>query len=271
MIKITKEEFERFSKFVKANYGINFKKEKISLISGRLNNLLISQNFKSFSDYIDYIMTDKTGEAISVMLDKITTNHTFFMREADHFKFFKEINLPYLEEKVKDKDLRVWSAACSSGEEPYSLAMIIDEYFGKSKSLWDAKILATDISSKVLDIAKEGIYSKDKLTTIPMTWKLSYFKEYDKDNYIINDKIKNEVIFRRFNLMEKRFPFKKKFHIVFCRNVMIYFDEETKIDLINKIYDSMEVGGYLFIGHSETINRENSRFKYIKPSVYRKD
>lgn len=271
MVEITKQEFEKFSRYVKSNYGINFKEEKMPLISGRLSSVIESYNLENLSEYLDYVIADKTGEALSLMLDKITTNHTFFMRESQHFKLFKEHNLPMLERKVKDKDLRIWSAACSSGEEPYTLAMIIDEYFGTSKYLWDTKILATDISAKVLDIAREGIYAKEKLATIPQTWKLAYFNKYDNENYIINDKMKKEIIFRRFNLMDKRFPFKKKFHIIFCRNVMIYFDEDTKIELVNKIYDAMEVGGYLFIGHSESLNRDKTKFKYVMPAVYRKE
>lgn len=271
MLNITKREFEEFSKYVRAHYGINFKKEKKALIEGRLNGVIAENNFESLSEYLEYVIGDKTGHAASIMLNKITTNHTYFMREPEHFHFFKNEVLPYLERTVTNKDLRIWSAACSSGEEPYTLAMIIDEYFGHSKHLWDTKILATDISSQVLAKATSGIYSKESTDPLSKNWKLAYFSNHDNDNLIINQKIRNEVIFRKFNLVGGRFPFRKKLHVVFCRNVMIYFNEQTKIELINKIYDTMEDGGYLFIGHSEALTRGSTKFKYVMPSVYRKE
>ena len=270
MITITKKEFDQLSNFIKANYGIYLKPEKETLVIGRLQNELINKGFKSFSEYYSYVMNDKSGVAVSNLLDKITTNHTFFMREADHFSYFKDVVLPYFASKLTDKDLRIWCAGCSSGEEPYTLAMILDEYFGKGKLTWDTKVLATDISSKVLEEAKKGIYSNKEIDTLPAKWRLTYTKKLNNEEAVFIDKIRNDVIFRKFNLMETVFPFKRKFHIIFCRNVMIYFDDKTKNTLINKYYDLMEPGGYLFIGHSESLNREETRFKYVQPAVYRK-
>lgn len=256
--------------YIKANYGINLKEEKQSLVTGRFQNVLIQNSFNNFSEYFDYIVSDKTGDAVITLIDKITTNHTFFMREADHFFYFRDKVLPYLKSTVKDKDLRIWSAGCSTGEEPYTLAMIIDEFFGKEKMWWDTKILATDISSKVLDTAIKGIYSNEEIAALPLNWRLNYFKKLDNENSVLVDKIRNEVIYRKFNLMEEVFPFKRKFHVIFCRNVMIYFDAQTKRELVNKFYDLTEYGGYLFIGHSESLNREETKYKYIMPAVYRK-
>jgi chemotaxis protein methyltransferase CheR len=270
MYTITDKEFKQLSYYIKTNYGIHLKEHKRSLIAGRLNNVLLQMNFKSFSEYYDYIVTDKTGDAAATLIDKITTNHTFFMREVDHFYYFRDKVLPYLKKTIKDKDLRIWSAGCSSGEEPYTLAMIIDEYFGEEKKWWDTKILATDISSNSLDKAVKGIYSNEKTAPLPAHWKLNYFRKLDAEKSVIVDKIKNEVIYRRFNLMEPVFPFKKKFHVIFCRNVMIYFDNKTKTNLVNKFYDHMEYGGYLFIGHSESLSTDTTRFKYVMPAAYRK-
>jgi len=205
-----------------------------------------------------------------VLIDKITTNHTFFMREADHFYYFRDTVLPYLTRTVKEKDLRIWSAGCSTGEEPYTLAMIIDEFLGREKMLWNSKILATDISAKVLDVAQRGIYSNEEIASLPAQWRLNYFKKFNHEKSILIDRIINEVIYRKFNLMEGIFPFKRKFHVIFCRNVMIYFDNKTKDELVNKYYQQLEPGGYLFIGHSESLNRETTRLKYIMPAVYRK-
>lgn len=271
MISITDKEFEKLSAYIKKQYGINLKEEKRTLVTGRLYNELVKNGFDNYSDYIDYILADKSGNALNSLVNKITTNHTFFMREAEHFYFFRDAVLPYLVNTVKDKDLRIWSAGCSSGEEPYTLAMIIDEFLGKEKVWWDTKILATDISSKVIDRAVNGCYSKDEVENISPQWKLNYFTRVDKDKLKIADRIRNEVIFRRLNLMDDTFPFKKKFHVIFCRNVMIYFDVETKKKLINKFYHLLEYGGYLFIGHSEAIERGTTNFRYVMPAVYRKE
>jgi len=267
---ITNKEFHQLAAYIKENYGINLSEEKRALVTGRLYNVLLQNNFKNFSEYFEYILLDKTGNAAATLINKISTNHTFFMREAVHFSYFKDKVLPYLKSTVKDKDLRIWSAGCSSGEEPYTIAMLIDEFFEKEKTWWDAKVLATDISGNVLETATKGVYGNERTANLPTHWKLNYFKKIDSENFGLVDRIKNEVVYRKFNLMENTFPFKRKFHVIFCRNVMIYFDAQTKSELINKFYDSMEYGGYLFIGHSEALNRELTRFKYIMPAVYRK-
>ncbi len=271
MVAIQEQEFRQFADYIKANYGIHFKNEKKALVAGRLNLVLSSMNMNSLTEYMRYVAADKTGQAASTMLDKITTNYTFFMREETHFHFFRDKVLPYLKKTAKDKDLRIWSAACSTGEEPYTLAMIMDEFFGPEKPAWDTKILATDISSSVLAAAKAGVYGKEKVSDLPAAWRQKYFREYDAGNYVMSDKIRNEVIFNNLNLMEPVFPFKRKMHVIFCRNVMIYFDSDTKDKLIQRLYDITEPGGFLFVGHSEGLNRENMRYRYVMPAVYRKE
>jgi len=271
MLQISKDEFDQLAAYIKANYGIYLKEEKRALVMGRLHNVLLENNIGSFSEYYHHVISDKTGEAAATLINKISTNHTYFMREAEHFYYFRDHVLPYLAAMVRDKDLRIWSAGCSTGEEPYTLAMIIDEYFGKEKEEWDAKILATDISGRVLEKAKKGIYSNESIATLPPLWRLNYFKKLNSESSILVDQIKNEVIFRKFNLMEKNFLFKRKFHVIFCRNVMIYFDAPTKVELVNKFYEYLEYGGYLFVGHSESINREKTKFKYVMPALYRKE
>jgi chemotaxis protein methyltransferase CheR len=271
LITITKREFKQLADYIHTHYGIHLKEEKQALVTGRLQNVLLDLNCKNFTEYHNYVISDKSGKAASLLINKITTNHTFFMRESDHFDYFRNQVLPYLKNSVKDKDLRIWSAGCSSGEEPYTLAMIIDDYFGSEKNLWDTKVLATDISLNVLEQAIKGIYTNEDISVLPALWRNKYFNKIDHMNSTITDKLKNEVIFRKFNLMEEIFPFRKKFHTIFCRNVMIYFDLQTKRDLVNTFYDSLEYGGYLFIGHSEALNRDESRFKYVMPSVYRKE
>lgn len=272
MITITDTEFNKLAQYVKGNYGINLSEKKKALVMGRLQNILTQKSFDSFSQYYEYIISDKTGEGVTTLINKITTNHTYFMREPDHFVLFKEQVLPYWTSLVKDfKDLRVWSAGCSSGEEPYTLAMLISDYFSNQKSLWDTKVLATDISLNVIEKATKGIYSNENLESVSDSWKRKYFRKLDDENYVVSEEIKKEVIFRIFNLMNSSFPFKKRFHVIFCRNVMIYFDTKTKNDLVNRFYEYTEPGGYLFIGHSESLNREETRYKYVMPAVYRKE
>lgn len=270
MLKITDDEFKLLSKYIKEHSGINLKEEKKALLVGRLSNMLINLGFDSFMRYYQFLRNDKEGKELSRLIDKVTTNHTYFMREAEHFTFFSTEVLPYLEENVKNKDLRIWCAASSTGEEPYTLAMLLDEYFSRSKATWNKKLLATDLSTTVLEIAKKGVYTNDKINSLPKIWALNYFDKLSDGSYKVKSSLQRQVIFRRFNLLENVFPFKKKFHVIYCRNVMIYFDNETKMNLINKMYNSLEYGGYLFIGHSESINREHTRLKYIKPAVYRK-
>ncbi|MBB3109816.1 chemotaxis protein methyltransferase CheR [Paenibacillus phyllosphaerae] len=270
MAAITDQEFKQLADYVKAHYGIHLKDEKRPLVLGRLQHVLTEKGFATFTEYMKYVTSDRTGAAARGLVDKITTNHTFFMRETEHFHFFKSQVLPYLVKTVKEKDLRIWSAGCSSGEEPYTLAMIIDEFFGAQKPQWDTKVLATDISSRVLETAQKGIYSLESIQTIPAGWKSGYFRKLNAEQAVVDSKLQREVVFRKFNLMDPVFPFKRKFHTIFCRNVMIYFDGPTKNNLVNKYYEMMEPGGYLFIGHSESIDRNESPFQYVRPAIYRK-
>jgi chemotaxis protein methyltransferase CheR len=271
MVAITEKEFRQLADYIHNNYGIFLKEEKKTLVTGRLYNVLVESNCRNFTEYLKLIQSDKTGKEVTKLLNKITTNHTFFMRETDHFDYFKDKILPCLQKTVRDKDLRIWSAGCSSGEEPATLAMIINDYFGRDKVWWDTKVLATDISDRALQIAKLGKYSNEQLASLPMNWRNNYFRKTNNENSVLIDNIRNEIIYRKFNLMDEVFPFKKKFHVIFCRNVMIYFDNKTKMNLVNKFYELTEPGGYLFIGHSEALNRGETRYKYVMPAVYRKE
>jgi len=267
---LTDSEFGVLRDYIYDTIGINLGNEKKSMVYSRLRTVLKDGNFENFNKYFDYLKNDRTGEAVTQFIDKITTNHTFFMRETDHFDYFKDTVLPYIEKEYGTaKDLRLWCAACSSGEEAYTLQIIITEYFAKDPS-WNKEMLATDISTKVLDKAVAGVYSDESLRPLSDRWKKEYFRKTGNDQSAVADSIKRNVVFRRFNLMDDRFPFKKKFQVIFCRNVMIYFDSKTRDELVNKFYDNMEQGGYLFIGHSESLNQTKTAFKYAMPAVYRK-
>ncbi len=272
MKEITTKEFFLLSGYIKEAYGINLKEEKKALVKGRLGNMVTQQGFQSFTDFYEYLVKDRTGKASRDLVNRITTNHTYFMREKEHFHFFQQEVLPALIKEAGTPDLRIWSAGCSSGEEPYTLAMLLEDYFKQGKKQWDTKILATDLSENALAKGKEGRYPAASLSPLPESWKSRYFAKVPKDSsrVEITAALKGEVIFRKFNLMEDRFSFKKPFDVIFCRNVMIYFDEETKNKLVQRFYDQLRPGGYLFIGHSETIDRRCSPFQYIKPAVYKK-
>lgn len=267
MIKMTDSEFKYLVDNVKRNYGIDLSRKRV-LLEGRLGNYLAQQGFNDYSSYIKFLEADKSGKELTTLLNKITTNHTYFMRESSHFDFFKGTVLPQLETRVRDRDLRVWCAASSTGEEPYTLAMILQDHFGKMIPQWDKTLLATDLSMKVLDQATHAVYPAESIHDVPAAWKSGYFEKVDKEHVRVVEKIRREVIFRRFNLMDPIVA-KKPFHVIFCRNVMIYFDTPTKSALINRLYDCMQPGGYLFVGLTESIPNL-ARFKSIMPSVYQK-
>lgn len=267
---ITEKEFKDFSAYMHDNYGINLTDAKKGLVDSRLSAVIEKGGHKSFTEYFEFVRKDKTGDAFSDLLNRITTNYTYFWREEEHFKFFSDQVLPYVEQKYSSqKDLRVWSAGCSSGEEPYTLMMLINEKFPRSSG-WDTGVLATDISIKAMTKAEKGVYPMESTQNMPPNLKNKYFNKQPDGMLKVTDEIKNQVIFRKFNLMGP-FQFKRKFHVIFCRNVMIYFDAETKRKLVDKFYDALEPGGYLFIGHSESIDRNFSDFKYIMPALYRKE
>lgn len=266
---ITESEFLRIVNYIKNNYGIDLSQKK-TLITGRLDNYLSRNGYSNYSQLMDKVEKNPTSEEARDLIDNLTTNHTYFMREVEHFQFLKEVVLPEAKESLKEtKDLRTWCAAASTGEEPYTLAMILKDFFSLETERWDISVLATDISTKVLEYATVGKYLKEQIEPLPDTWKRRFFKSINGDECMVTDELKKEVIFRRFNLMDP-LPFKQRLHIVFIRNVMIYFDEETKIDLVNRIYDMLVPGGYMFIGTTESIDRAKTKFHYVRPSVYRK-
>ncbi|MCK4623115.1 MAG: protein-glutamate O-methyltransferase CheR [Desulfuromonadales bacterium] len=273
MMSISDKEFGQLRDLIHKRFGINLTDQKRSLLVGRLQKLMRRLNLGTFSQYYQYLTDDKTEAALGELVDLISTNHTYFNREKDHFDYFYETALPAIAAKLQQenrKDLRIWCAGCSTGEEPYTLLMLMMEYFGSEYSSWDAGILATDISDRALTIARRGTYSTDRVMQLPENLRRKYFVPAGDGEMAVNDKIKREVTFRRFNLMNTGFPFKKPFQMIFCRNVMIYFDQPTRDALVGRYHQFTEPGGYLFIGHSETLGRSQTRYKYLKPALYQK-
>ena len=267
---MTEEEFGRIYRFLKSRYGIDMFRKK-EIVQGRLENYIQSRGFESYGEYMNAVEFDITGNLERELVNILTTNHTFFMREFEHFEFLRRVVLPELRVKEeRTKDLCIWCGAASTGQEPYMLAMLLKDFFGLEHGQWDTKVLATDISTQVLEHAIKGVYDEAQIEVLPETWKRRYLRPLQNgEQYEISEEIKSEVLFRQFNLMDI-FPFRRKMHIVFLRNVMIYFDKETKRQLIQKVYDTMVPGGYLFVGQTETIDREHVPFEMIQPSIFRK-
>ncbi|NLT48041.1 MAG: protein-glutamate O-methyltransferase CheR [Clostridiales bacterium] len=268
MLYLTDEEFNFITDYMKTNYGVNLIKKR-TLIEGRLSNYVIGLGFNNYMDYYRYAINGDSEDEMATLINKLTTNHTYFLMENDHFEFYRDTVLPWVDKTLKSRDLRVWSAGCSSGQEPYTLSMITLNYLGAEAPNWDSTILASDISGRALLAAKEGIYSRENLSDVPKDWLRKYFIALDRDRYSVSETLKKNVAFRTFNLLSP-FPFKKPFQAIFCRNVMIYFDLPTKNEVINKFYDALLPGGYLFIGLSESLSGCKHKFKFVKPSIYQK-
>ncbi len=264
--RLTEEEFQKFAKIIHEESGIFLKDTKITLLSNRLRKRLLALNIAEFSDYYRYIEKlaprEKTIE-YEKMLDVVSTNETYFFRIESHFDALTRRCLPEIARIKRDKKLRIWSAACSSGEEPYSIAISVKENSYLFPG-WDIEILATDIAPSVLDFARVGEYSGRRIEKVPPEIFKRYFnkKKDDPPVYTIKDFIKKMVSFQYHNFFKDQFP--KDIDIIFCRNVMIYFDKKHQIDLIKKFYQSILDHGYLFIGHSETLHGISDDFTYTK-------
>lgn len=267
MIRLTDSEFQEIVSYIKTNYGINLI-HKRQLIEARMYSALTEKGLNNFTDYFTLIKQNNSAE-ITNLINRLTTNHTYFMREQAHFDFLKRVILPLQEKTNRQKNIRIWSAGCSSGEEAFTTIMVMTDYFGMNAKEWDYRILATDISEKAMHGAQTGIYIGDSLKNVPADWVRKYFQPQSGDFFVLRPEVKNQVIFKKFNLMDP-FVSRAPFDLIFCRNVMIYFDQPTRDKLIRKFYDVLRPGGYLFIGHSETISRESSPFRYIEPSIYQK-
>ena len=269
---LTEEEFHLITRLVYEKCGINLGEQKRSLVLQRLQKELRQGCFSNFTEYYDYVRKDATGRALLTMIDRISTNHTFFFREKDHFDLLTAEILPKILQKLPEsgQNLRFWCAGCSSGEEPYSLAMTLNEYLSLKIRICRPEILATDISITVLGKASQGVYADSEMAQIPSALKNRYFERMEDGRWAVKQSLKKMILFRRLNLMRQTFPFKNKFHVIFCRNVMIYFDLPTRTELLNRFYACLEPEGYLFLGHSESLGRTSSLFKYFKPAIYQK-
>ncbi len=267
MAEMTNKQFQQFRNLIYENMGISIADHKQQMIQSRLRKVMRELNISAYDDLYKLLIKGKASKYWSSFIHEITTHKTDFFRENSHFDFIRD-QLDYILEINKrinlTRELRVWSAGCSTGEEPYTIAMVLKEVLPEDIKI---KILATDISQEVINKAQRGIYS-------PQEEEISnYFikKYFVKENDVLHVKniIKQVITFRTFNLMNS-FPFKNKFDIIFCRNVMIYFDTGVQERLIKRYYDVLVPGGIYFIGHSESLTNKQYKFRYVQPTIYAK-
>lgn len=269
---MTEADFAQIRKLALDFTGISLSEHKREMVYSRLARRLRVLDMNEFSDYIAYLKTNNADE-ISNFMNSITTNLTSFFRENHHFDYLSKTVIPELLDLHKaDKKIRVWSAGCSTGEEPYSIAMTFLESGKMPSPQWDLKILATDLDSNVLTHAKTALYAENTLSTVPSAIKSRWFipkKSNDKNVYQVADKVRELLTFNRLNLMQS-WPLNSKFDVIFCRNVVIYFDKPTQKILFERFAEALNDGGHLFIGHSETLHGVTTRFKPLGRTIYRK-
>ena len=269
---LTSKLFTDISEFVYKHCGINLTENKRELVNTRLSKVIRKHNFSGFKEYFTYLKRDKTGKAISELMNAISTNLTSFYRESSHFTFMQHTMLPEIiknANKTGNFRLRGWSAGCSLGAEAYTIGITLHKNLPGIER-WDAKLLATDIDTNVLHSGEKGIYTVKQIENIPKDLLRKYFqRSNNREKYRAKPILRNLIEFKYLNLIAD-FPFKGQFDFIFCRNVMIYFNKATQQLLIDKFYRFLKHNGYLFIGHSEGLSGLNHNYKYIQPTIYKK-
>ncbi|MBI5374351.1 MAG: protein-glutamate O-methyltransferase [Candidatus Schekmanbacteria bacterium] len=258
-------EFKKICRIVYSVCGIDLHEGKEELVKSRLSKRLRALNINSFENYLTFIEKEPSKKELNYMVDILTTNKTYFFRESQHFDLLKQKVIP----KLDHSKIRFWSAGCSSGEEPYTLSILLREEIPDIDKI-DVKILATDISSRVLEKANSAVYEKEAFNDLPQAYLRKYFTSVGSNShqsFRVNENIMKTVYFAQLNLMEQ-WPMAGKFDVIFCRNVMIYFDRPTREKLINRFWDYLVPGGYLFVGHSESLTGLSHQFGYVQPAVY---
>jgi chemotaxis protein methyltransferase CheR len=276
-LRISEGDFSRFSQLIYDVCGIKMPSHKRSMLEARLRKRLRFLGLASYEAYRDFLFSnDGMVEELTSMIDVVTTNKTDFFREPRHFDFLVETALPALVPVTGagiDRPLRLWSAGCSTGEEPYTIAMFLEEFRWNNKPLL-YKILGTDISTQVLEKAVHAVYHKDKIEPVPDSFRKKYLlKSRDKANPQIRiiAEIRNKISFQRLNFMDETFNVQEQQDVIFCRNVIIYFDRQTQEKFLERLCRCLRPGGYLFMGHSETLSGMPLPLRQLAPAVYLKN
>lgn len=272
MIRLSDKEFHQLSEEVYRYAGIHLTLPKKNLLEGRLQKRLATLGLSSFEEYRKLLNSSAGTEEYIHMIDVVSTNKTDFFREPAHFNFLNRVALPELIYNQGQKNLQIWSAACSSGEEPYTIAMVLREAMQQFGN-FEFKILATDISTRVLQAAKNAVYPRSREVDIPAAIRHKYLlksKEPTKDLIRIVPELRSKIEFQRFNLISDQLPATRMFDLIFCRNVLIYFDKPTQEKVVSRLLMRLRPGGYLMIGHSESLFHMNMPVKQIMPATFQK-
>ncbi len=259
--------FERFREIIYEKSGISLNEKKVALVSSRIAKRMRTLGMDEHREYLEHVLADSSGEEVIQLLDVISTNVTHFFREAEHFQLLAEEFKESL--RKGQRRFRFWSAGCSSGEEPYTIAMTLSETANGNRP--DMKILATDISTRILGKSVGGVYEKKKIEHVPGMMRDKYFEKegHGEDaKFKVKATLKNHVVFKRLNLSVVPFPMHGPMDAIFCRNVMIYFDNEVRRRLLEEFYRLLKVGGHLYVGHAESLTGMLSGFHSLRPSVY---
>ena len=267
-------EFEFIRKLVYEHSRINLGPDKRELVNARLGKRLRATHLDSIGAYCDLLRSPQADEELSHLIDAISTNHTFFFRENSHFDFLRSTLLPEMlarQPREGWKQFNAWSAACSSGEEPYSLAITLDECLPGGR--WPWRIECTDISHRILAKARDGIYRAEVVNKMPAAQVKTYFQKGvgpQEGNFRVRAALRERLSFHRLNLLEGEPQNRDPFQVIFCRNVMIYFDRKTQEELVQKLTRHLVPGGYLFVGHSESLTGIHHGLQLVKPAIYRR-
>ncbi len=257
-------EFAEIRELARRAFGLDLKPGKEELVAARLRRLAWNAGCRSYQEFCRRVLEDSTGESLAAMIDALATNHTSFLREPDHFDFLRDTAIPA---SGRRGDLEVWSAACSTGEEVWTLAFVLNDAFPTRR----IRITGTDISRKALAVAEQAVYPAERCAGLPAAWLSRYFAREDRAGrvYRIRPEIRAQATFFRQNLLEP-FALRRRFPLIFCRNAMIYFDAETQQRVASGLAAALEPGGYLFVGHAESLTRYSLPLEYVRPAVYRK-
>ncbi len=270
--QLSDKDFKRLSDFIQNNYGIKMPPAKKIVLQGRLHKRLRTLGIPDFASYADYVFSKEGQGEIIHMMDVVSTNKTDFYREPAHFDFLRGVLLPDFYSKNKSRTLNCWSAGCSSGQEPYTLAIEMEEFKAIHPG-FDYHIYATDISTQMLQMGTDAIYKAEVADVIPLNIKKKYLlKSKDKVNPKVRvvKQLRDKVTFARLNFMDSVYNVSQNFDIIFCRNALIYFERENQEQIINKLCGKLSDDGFFFLGHSESITNMKVPLQTIKPTIFRK-
>lgn len=272
--RLSKRNFEALSKFIYSYSGIKMPLSKSTMLEGRLRRRLRVTGIATFDDYCDYLFNQGGIEREAIyLIDVVTTNKTDFFREPKHFDYMRDVALADILRQFSERRLRIWSSACSTGAEPYTLAMVMSDYLQSKAPDRDYFILATDLSTDVLQKAQKGIYSSDMMAPVPPEMMRRYVMRATnahRQEMRVAPALRQKVGFARMNLMDAKYPIGDPMHIIFCRNVLIYFDKQTQAQVLTRLCNSLAPGGYLFIGHSETVTGFDLPIRQVANTIFKR-